>query len=436
MKKNIKTLAMAASVLALAGTAQAATIDINIYGASAQYLYWNDSADNFLLGRGCTGVTQGESSDKKHGITTGTCGSDTVNIRVSAKASFESCLSLNGTTNPDSCPSPTQRKMASSVAAPNTLTCQTVTLGASDVAGESFTQESHGQKFGPKGGGNVDIILAGVDCSGLTPHNPLIVPFGFFVNKGVTAKQCLPPLATTNQYEYCMTDADCGGAAGSCATDTINNITRLQAVNIFSGFASDWSDFGGYFTAQPITACFRHAGSGTHATLDFAVVRGNGWGANLAIFEDQDTIYPGRLWFNEGSSDMMRCVDGANTLDADPANNTRSIIGAIGYADADQGLSSFPNVKAVKYNGHLGTRKNIRNGAYDFWSTQFVYEKPSAQSAAQKLWVGRILTYMENPANIPSTKANYWAAAGEMKFFKDNDQVYPYFTGATTPVTP
>jgi hypothetical protein len=90
----------------------------------------------------------------------------------------------------------------------------------------------------------------------------------------------------------------------------------------------------------------------------------------------------------------------------------------------------------VKYNGHKGTRQNIRNGAYDFWSSQFVYEKPSAQSAAQKLWVGRILAHMENPANIPSTKANYWAAAGEMKFNKDNDQVYPYFTGASSPVLP
>jgi hypothetical protein len=139
------------------------------------------------------------------------------------------------------------------------------------VAGDSFVQESHGEKFGPRGGGWYEVGLSGVDCSGLTPHNPLIVPFGFFVNKGVTAKQCLPPVATANQYEYCMTDADCGGAAGSCVTDTINNITRLQAVNIFSGYASNWSDFGGYFTEQPITACLRHAGSGTHATLAYAV---------------------------------------------------------------------------------------------------------------------------------------------------------------------
>jgi opacity protein-like surface antigen len=115
MKKGMKTLALAASVLALAGTAQAATVDINVYGASAQYLFWNDAADNFLISRGCTGVTQAQDTSGKHGITTGTCSSDTVNIRYSAKASFESCLSLNGTTNPDSCPSPTQRKMAHSV---------------------------------------------------------------------------------------------------------------------------------------------------------------------------------------------------------------------------------------------------------------------------------------------------------------------------------
>lgn len=436
MKKSIKTLAVAASVLALAGTAQAATVDINVYGASAQFLFWNAAAVNFLGSRGCTGVTQATDSSGKHGITSATCGSDTVNIRYSSKASFESCRSLKGTTNPDSCPSPTQRLMASSVTAPSTLTCQAVTLGASDVAGNSFVQESYGEKYGPMGGGYYAVTLTGEDCSGLTYHNPLKVPFGFFVNKGVTAKQCLPPLATVNQYEYCMTDANCGGAAGSCATDTINNITRLQAVNIFSGAAANWADFGAYFTAQPITACLRHAGSGTHATLDYAVVRGNGWGGTIAAFEDQGTTYPGRIWFNEGSGDMMKCINGANTLDAITTNDTTSVMGGIGYADADQGLSSYTNVKAVKYNGHMGTRWNIRNGAYDFWSSQFVYELPSAQSAAQKTWVANILAYMSNPANIPSSKANYWAASDEMKFNKDNDQVYPYFTGAVNPQTP
>ncbi len=432
MKKSIKTLAVAASVFAMAGTAHAANVDINIYGASAQYLFWNDTADNFLASKGCSNITQAQDSTKKHGITSGTActgfGGNNVTIRYSSKASFEAVRSTKGTTNPDGCPTAFERKMASSVTAPNTLVCVPVTLGASDVAGESFVQESHGQKFGPLGGGPYDVVLSGEDASGLASYNPLIVPFGFFVNQAVKADQCSAN-AAANAGEYCASDADCGGTAGACVNSTIKNITRLQAVNIFAGYASDWSDFGAYFDAQPIVACLRHAGSGTHATIDYAVVRGNGWGNELAKYEETN-----RIWFNEGSTDLIKCVNG-NTTSA----TNGSLIGAIGYADSDQAVGvagTSQNVVPVKYNGAFGTRYNVRNGNYDFWSTQWVYENTGRTSSLQRPVVDGLMAFASDPANIPSTKAKFWATKDEAKFAKDNDQSYPYFSGAMNPQTP
>lgn len=432
-KKALKTMVAAAAVLSSAAIAQAATVDINIYGASAQYLFWNTAATNFLTAKGCTSITKAEDSSKKHGITSGKAcsgfsGNDVI-IRYSSKASYESVRSLKGTTNPDSCPNAYQRKMADSVTAPNTLTCQTITLGASDVSGEAFVQESHGQKFGPLGGGLVDNVLTGENASGLTSYNPLVVPFGFFVNNAVTAKKCTTA-AGAMAGEYCSSDADCGGTAGSCgAPSTIDNITRLQAVNIFAGYATNWADFGGYFTAQPIVACLRHAGSGTAAALDFSVIRGNGWGNVLATYES-----PAAIWFNEGSTDMIKCVNGNST-----ATPTGSAIGAIGYADADQAIGAAgtsQNVKAVKYNGHFGTRYSIRNGAYDFWTTQWVYEDAARTSTAQRPVVDALIAYASDPANVPATKAKYWATKDEMKFFKGSEAEYPYLLGAINPQLP
>jgi len=433
MKTAVKTIAMAASIVGLLGTAQAATREINIYGASAQYLYWNDAADDFLTAKGCSSVSQAQDSSKKHGITRGLgCtqfGGDDVIIRYSAKASFESVRSLKGTTNPDSCGSAYERKMADSVSNPNNLTCKRVHLGASDVAGESFVQSSSGQKFGPLGGGYVSYHLTGEDASGLKSDNPLVVPFGFFVNNAVTARKCAS--TAPNFGAYCASDTDCGGAAGSClAAATIDNITRLQAVQIFSASVSDWSDFGAYFTAQPIVACLRHAGSGTAAALAWTVMKGNGWGYPL-----YDEEIDGAFYFNESSTDLMKCVNGN-----DPNNPNGSAIGAIGYADADQTIGTpgtSQNVKAIRYNGVWPSRYALRNGEYDFWTTQWVYQDENALTTAQKAVVNALISYASDPTKLPTGKRKWWATKDEMKFFRANDPDFVmYQGGAANPQTP
>jgi len=484
MRKFIKSIIAGAALFALTVPAQAATYNINIYGASAQHLFWNDAADNFITtsvaggGIGCTSASQA-SYDSKHGITRGTScpGGHTYYIRYSSKASFDGIWAMKGLENPDGCtvdPSTGGSRMRKMVdeatcnwttGACTALKCVDVTLGASDVAGETFVQQSHGQLKGHLGGGWVDRVMSPINTSSLTAHRPLVVPFGFFVNNSVTQKRCLGPDPTEptasahkamskwgNEcydadgdgndamcigYYKCVSGTCSGGvnagaactrasqcpdvalSATRCASVPMNNISRLQAVMIFSGQAWYWSDFGAFFPSDPIVACLRHAGSGTHATLDAAVMRGD-WN----LLTTQNASEP-TAWFNDGSSDEMACVNG--------------LTGAIGYADADQlaGSSNYPNVHALNYQGVEPMRWKIRNGEYDFWSAQWIYEDPNepGYSSLHPI-VTKLIAYAANPAKIPATKADYWASQGEMVYTKATDWAYPGYTGASNPQTP
>ncbi len=413
-----KTLMAGAALLALSGAAQAANIDLNIYGASAQYLFWNAAAKPFLESKGCTGVTADQTAGGKDGITVGTCGADTVTIRYSSKASYDGIYAVKGEDTANTCPGqPGQRKMKLALGA-DTTGCVDVHLGASDVAGESFVQESHGLLKGPLGGVQTDRVFAGVDTTGLTSHQPLVVPFGFFANKAIKVSTCESGAFAGNLCTDATKLADCG-ASVNCTSNTINNITREQAVQIFGGQVYAWTDFGASYSVDggddTLVACLRHAGSGTHSTLDKVIFNG---AAPVAVAVAENTSGP-TIYFNDGSSDEMKCIN--------------ALAGAIGYADADQ--ANLTNTVSLKYNGIPAARNLVRNGAYDFFSNQWMYEKPGL-AADQKTLVEDLVAYAADPANLPVSKAAYWAAGAEMVFNKGNDSSYPAYVGASIPGTP
>jgi hypothetical protein len=64
-----------------------------------------------------------------------------------------------------------------------------------------------------------------------------------------------------------------------------------------------------------------------------------------------------------------------------------------------------------------------------------MYEKPGL-AAAQKTYVDALVAYAADPANLPGSKAAYWAAAAEMVFNKADDSSYPAYVGASIPGTP
>ncbi len=464
MKKLGKALVLGAAVLAAAGPAGAADIELNLYGASAQYTFWHSQGPSFLTNtQGCTSTTQAETADKKHGVTIGNncTGGNRIIFRYSARASYDGPQAVANrfqVAGAIDCPGqPGFRKLADETTIVGTTVgatkCVDVLLGASDVAGESFVQSSTGQLRGPLGGGNVTFSFNGVDTTGLTPYQPIVVPFGFFANNAVHVKKCAGGAHDGNLCTVATALTDCGqvnppadNTVVSCAERVIDDISREMAVQIFSGQAFFWSDFGDSYTVAGATpgtddytvACLRHAGSGTAASLDWAVMNHGFWGAPLVAFESSA---PPIVWFNESSTDEIKCVNGNST-----ANPTGALIGAVGYADADQGTGvsgTSQNVAALKYNGVPSRRNTIRNGNYDFFSNQWLYENPvkTPNGSAQHALIVALDAFAGDPANLTlasslGNKARFWASKGEMEFNKVDDKNYPGYVGASIPQIP
>lgn len=437
MKKLGKALVLGTAMLGLAGAAGAAEIDLNIYGASAQFLFWNAAGPSFLTNvRGCTATSQLQSADGKHGITRGTgCdgGANNINLRYSAKASYDGPFAVFNSSDPQadlSCGSSTpalrnQRKMIVSISN-NTTACQPVHLGASDVAVDSFTQYSEGNLFGPNGGVYTTRSFGGITVPpGVVTFQPVVVPFGFFVNKNVKVYTCENGSLAGNLCTPGTVTADCG-SGNTCSANSLTNISREMAVQIFTGNIGKWSDFGASYFVDPgtdnsLVTCLRHAGSGTHASMVYALMNNGLWGGAPAQFESST---PPIVWFNDGSTDEMKCVN--------------QLSGAIGYADADQGLGSFPNTAALKYQGVTPARSAVRNGQYDFFANQWLYENTNNTpvGGAQDTLANQLSAFASVPANVPASKAAFWATKGEMRYNKGTDQQYPAPVAATNPQIP
>lgn len=447
MNRMTKTLLVGGALIALTGTAFAAETDINIYGASAEFNFWKTAAQSFLTsttGFHCTATVPADGvpavdAGPAHGILKGTgctnAPTDTIVLRFSSKASYDgvlAALAKNDVNADMSCGTTAallnQRKMAvlptDGTHTVASTSCVPVTVGASDIPAESFIQTSSGQLNGPAGGGAITrsfgtADLPGIDASALanSPMQPVKVPFGFFVNTGVTAKTC----TAGRVGDYCGTSTDCNtkvngvSVTGTCGTTatTINNMTREMASLLFSGQISNWSQFGPAFTAQPVVLCLRHAGSGTQATMDLAVMNNGAWGQSLVNTEvaSVSPAHPVVTWFNDGSGGEKTCITGAS--------------GAVGYLDADSSVGAN-TAGPLKYNGSYPSAYAIKNGEYDFWADQTVYF-PDTISANEMTAATQLLSYLNSDAGL--TAANFfhfWAASTSMGVTKDSEAGYPH----------
>jgi ABC-type phosphate transport system substrate-binding protein len=208
---------------------------------------------------------------------------------------------------------------------------------------------------------------------------PMIVPFAFFVNNTVTKN---------------------GG--------TIDSISYDNLQLIFSGNVFNWSEIfdadGVAYDAQPLVACMRHAGSGTQASLEaYLMASSNCSKYNYLAWQQSD----GLVYFNDGSSDMMKCVNGYdNWLGT----------GAIGYADADQTVGTgtpYPNTSRIQLNGvpytlnFANMKAAMVNGQYNFYGAQHLYGVAPTDP---------ICTFLANPDNYSAP----FAAACEMTYTRKN----------------
>ena len=315
--------------------------------------------------------------------------------------------------------------------------------------------------------------------------NPIVVPFAFFANNSVGKFRCVRPeingavagpvdpadwnaMGSHKAYPHGMWECDptksdaaghnpqCIGyykcIAGSCnggvkngqacttandcpdvdvlIDDTtrceampLNNINHAMAGLIFSGTINDWEDFGPYFTPGKIVRCMRHAGSGTHATVDDLLKP-----YKLAIITIPLPLNLGPTWHYTSSSDLMKCV--------------ADFKGAIGYADADKlldfknifdGCADNPNIglddpdlvagaHIMQFNGVEPTRQKIVNCEYEFWAAQHVYYDTDAFSGTLETLRQRLANFSSNAANLTEANlgnaANFWGAQSEMKCTK------------------
>jgi hypothetical protein len=396
MKKIFNTALVTALMLGATATAQAATEQINMYGASAQKEYWDKLGSSFMTSLGCTGYSKATytgSSDfyaiKGTGCTAAGV-ADEVIITYGSVASLDGIKAAKEVTPLDdknSCAATYGNQYRQTVntatatwstsgAGSADITCSDIHLGTSDVEGPSFTQKSTGGLNGP---GTVDFTpnVAPENVNGLLNEKPTVVPFAFYVN------DALPE------------------------TGAMTNLTRTQAVNLFSGNVSNWNQFEGFTENKGVVLCMRHAGSGTHATLDKAVMRAD---YNLPISEivAEDPGLAPDVYFYQSSSGMKTCLTN-NGLSDD-----RYI--AVGYMDAD---SSATDAHQLTYQGALPHAVNIKSGVYDFWSLQNVYFLPKDNTTL----VQKMMTFAK--ANVPPLKATWWTKYNDLKVSKPLDTVLP-----------
>jgi ABC-type phosphate transport system substrate-binding protein len=403
IKKIFTSVIAGASLLAIVGAASAATTyttgtgtptmptsDLNVYGASAEFNFFKTEFGDYLTAAGCTLGSSLASSDGKHFVQQANCGGTTVNWRVSSKASYDGPLAVDGnTTNPsrditcEASNGPTYRSMLS---IDGTMGCQPVTIGASDVQVGDFVQQSNGALYGPYGGtATTRNFLANpfVLSANTTDYcRPLAIPFAFFVNNTVTKSD----------------------------TTILDNISTAEAKMIFSGVIKNWADLQAVaMTSQPVNVCYRHAGSGTHATLD-AFMKPSTLLKN-AVTGGTSAHY----YFNDGSSDMMRCVNGGTYNGV-----TWSGAGAVGYADADQAIgsgSSYPVTSRLTLDGNTPTTANVDDYTYPFATIQNLYANTTVAGTNV---MQDLCTFASQPSKITLVNPN-WSASCNMKHIKNTN---------------
>ena len=432
IKKFVKMAVLGGALLGMAVSANAAQTEINIYGASAQFKFWQAASEPFLTNHGCTGTVSQATDGSGYGISycdemNGESGSDFI-IRYSSKASVDGIYGVQGTdplnSNLNTTCAANERMMvdagavdyaydyAAEGAVDIPLTCTDVTVGASDVAAETFNQESHGLTYGPRSTSNTlyedrsvkDVTVA----SGYTNGRPVVVPFAFFVNADPS-----DPVPFTN-------------------------VSRLMATSLFSGQVTNWSAFDSSVD-MPVVLCLRHAGSGTHATLDAAVMRGDYSLVTTQVLKtDLDYMFgvSPETYFNNGSSDLMRCVGGGG---GKTGYDSWSGIGAVGYADADKvkmtpGTSTYKAdygyVRLMSYMGEYPNDETVKNGLYDFWSAQWLYYNSTETETNPVSDIEALINFASDAYNLDTYvgKGDYWASQGEMNVEKISDYSWPVRT--------
>jgi len=363
------------------------TGDLNIYGASAQFAFWQHEFPYYLAQAGCqpangswaNSSAQNDPLNPSHYVVQANCtpcgGAATVNFRVSSKASYDgpaavdgqvtpytvnNCLNNGGTANQremlhvntglcawgqQTCPTP---------AAVNG-DCEVVTWGSADVAVGDLQQVTTGAS-GRNFKLNPLILNTAVDFC-----HPNAIAFSFWVNNSVTSQ----------------------------AGPILSNIQALEAKMIYSGKLTNWNQLASTaMNAAPITVCSRTAGSGTAASLDFQIARP----ASLIAVPSASHL------FEDSTSNEVGCV------------NTNA--GAIGVFDSDRIVTGL-NVTPLTLNGVAPSAATLEDASYIYTDgAQHAYVQPATAATS---WINDVCLWAGWPTRTAIVSPT-WAATCNMKF--------------------
>ncbi|EXX84649.1 phosphate-binding protein [Paenibacillus darwinianus] len=131
----------------------------------------------------------------------------------------------------------------------------------------------------------------------------------------------------------------------------VDNLTKQQLIDIFSGKIANWKEVGG--NDQNITIVNRPASSGTRATFEKYAL-----GEKVADVKGS---------IQEDSSGTVKKLVG----------ETPGAIGYLGFAYLDD------KVKVLKYEGVEASEETVANGTYPVWAYEHMYTKGEPDAATK-----------------------------------------------------
>lgn len=223
--------------------------------------------------------------------------------------------------------------------------------GSATAAGSSALQplaEKAAQLFMEKNSGASIQVQGGGSGTGLKQVSEGTVDIG---NSDVYAAEKLDEAKAKelNDHKVCVV----GFATVVNPKVTVDNLTKQQLIDIFTGKITNWKEVGGQ--DQKIVIVNRPSSSGTRATFKKYALDGAEEASGLALTEDQSGTVKKAIADTEGAISYL----------------------ALSYAYADN------SVKVLKYEGVDATAENITTGKYPIWSYEHMYTKGEATGVAK-----------------------------------------------------
>ena len=165
----------------------------------------------------------------------------------------------------------------------------------------------------------------------------------------------------------------------------IDNLSKEQIKDIFSGKVTNWKEVGG--PDKEIFIVHRKSGSGTRATFEAKVLDGDASLENDSLGVMQDS--------NGAVLEAMKANDGAI-----------SYLG-LAYMMSDEAKAAL---KVVSIDGVTSDTKNICDGSYPFWSYGHMYTKGEAQTPAKEF-----IEFITSNDNVDSLESLGFINGSEIK---------------------